>query len=369
MPRLLTNLKTYRRKLLLLVALLVFLLFIQAAFPGSKWLQSFYSGYIFRPYQVARNMLFGNVPVSVGDILYFIAAFVLIAVNIRWIYFLVRFRSHKHYLGASLLHTFSTLTVVYLLFFIGWGGNYYKPSLTSYWNLPPTDTNHRSIIAVYDRFLIGRLNALSARYEDLSFRQVDKRAERYFQQLTDRRTRHSGLRVKPSIYGYFMQYLGIQGYYNPFTGEAQVNKFLPSYMLPFVVCHEMAHQSGIGAEDDANLLSYALCVSSGDKDFEYSAYFNLWLYTHNRMRRQDSVGAAHLFSTLNPISHSQVDTLRAIRRRYRSSLSEVSTAIYDEYLKLHNQAGGVDSYYGVVLSAWKWELQRRKEAHTSLDIP
>ncbi len=359
----------YKRKLLLLGLLLIAFLLIQLAFPGSRWLQEGYGNYVFRPYQVLRNMVFGKVPVSVGDILYFAGVLALIAVTIRWIYFAVRFRSHKHYLGASLLHTLSTFTVIYLLFFIGWGGNYYKPPLTDYWKLAPADTAHTKIIATYDHFLIGQLNALAPHYEDVPFRQVDRRAERYYQRLTDRHTRHSGLRAKPSIYGYFMQYLGIQGYYNPFTGEAQVNRFLPSYMLPFVVCHEMAHQSGIGAEDDANLLSYALCVTSGDKDFAYSAYFNIWLYTHNRMRGEDSVQAANLLATLNPVSQSQLDTLRAIRRRYRSGLNNVSTAIYDEYLKLHNQAGGIDSYYGVVMSAWRWEVQRRKIVVTALNIP
>lgn len=359
----------YKRKLLLLSILLVTLFAIQLAFPGSKWLQEVYGSYIFRPYQVLRNLLFGRVPVSVGDLLYFIGALALIAVNIRWVYFLIRWRSHKHYLGASLVHTLSTFTVIYLLFFIGWGGNYYKPALPDYWKLAPADTNHALVIAAYDQYLISRLNALAPQYRDVPFREVDKRAEHYYQRFTDRHTRRSGLRAKPSLYGYFMQYLGIQGYYNPFTGEAQVNRFLPSYMLPFVVCHEMAHQSGIGAEDDANLLSYALCVTSGDKDFTYSAYFNIWLYTHNRMRGEDSTKAAALMETLNPVSHSQLDTLRAIRRRYRSGLDEVSTAIYDEYLKMHNQAGGIDSYYGVVLSAWRWEVQRRKVADTSLNIP
>jgi hypothetical protein len=359
----------YKRKLLILSLVLLLLIVIQGVFPGSRLLQADYGNYIFRPYQALRNLLFGQIPLSIGDILYFIAVLVLIAVHIRWAYFLIRFRSHKQFLWSSLLNTVIAFGLIYLLFFIGWGGNYYKPALVQYWNLNTLMADKDSTLVTYDRFLIKQLNILSLHYEDVPFKKVDQRAQDYYKLYTSTRTRLCGLRVKPSIYGYFMQYLGIQGYYNPFTGEAQVNRFLPSFMLPFVVCHEMAHQSGIGAEDDANLLSYALCITSNDKDFAYSGYFNIWMYTHNRVRQMDSLKAKDLLATLNPVSKSQLDTLRAIRRRYRSTLNEFSSTVYDEYLKLHNQSGGIDSYYGVVLAAWSWEEQRRYKAITKLIIP
>lgn len=359
----------YKRKLIVLLLLLLAFIVLQLIFPGSKALQSAYGNYFFQPYQALRKFIFGGIPISVGDILYFAGALLLIALHIKWIYFIVRFRSHKEYLAHSLLNTINTLAILYLLFFIGWGGNYYKPALVRYWNLNPAATNNDSALLSYDQYLISRLNALAPHYEDVPFKKVNTRAQDYYKLYTDNHSRLRGLSAKPSIYGYFMQYLGIQGYYNPFTGEAQVNRFLPSYMLPFVVCHEMAHQSGIGAEDDANLLSYALCVSSNDKDFAYSGYFNIWLYTHNRLRLTDSAKAAGLFATLNPLSHSHVDTLRAIRRRYRSKVNEYSSAVYDEYLKLHNQVDGIDSYYGVVLSAWAWEEQRRFRMGMKMVIP
>lgn len=359
----------YKKKLVLSFLLIAALLVVQLIFPHYLWMQAGYAKYVFRPYQSARNMLFGYVPFSLGDLLYFAGALVLIALFIRWFYFFIRFRTHKNYLVASLINTLNTFSIIYLLFFIGWGGNYYRQSLTKYWALGTADSNQKMSIATFDDFLIERLNDLAPNYTAVPFPQVNQRAIAYYNQLTDRQTRHTGLKAKPSIYGYFMQYLAIQGYYNPFTGEAQVNRFLPSYMLPFVVCHEMAHQSGIAAEDDANLMSYALCISSGDKDFSYSAYLNIWLYTHSRMRLEDTGAANQLLTKLNPVSQLQVDTLRAIRRRYRSNLSVVSMAMYDEYLKLHDQRGGVDSYYGVVMSAWKWELKRRQMKIETLAIP
>jgi hypothetical protein len=210
----------------------------------------------------------------------------------------------------------------------------------------------------YDTFLIHRLNVLAPMYAAVPFDEVGARAKRYYKTCTNSRTRLLGLKAKSSLYGFFMQYLGIQGYYNPFTGEAQVNRFLPSFMLPFVVCHEMAHQSGIAAEDDANLLAYTLCAVSPDKDFSYSGYFNLWLYTQSRLKRMDSVLANGLLAQLNPVSTGHLDTLRAIRRKYRSGISDYSGVLYDSYLRMHHQKDGINSYNNVAFTAWAWELRR-----------
>src|SRR5690606_3819350 len=141
-----------------------------------------------------------------------------------------------------------------------------------------------------------------------------------------------------------MQHLGIQGYYNPWTGEAQVNRYLPSFMLPFVICHEMAHQAGIAAEDDANLLSYVVSTIAEDSLFRYSAYFNIWLYTHARLKRFDPEKASLLKENLNPKTLAHIDTLRKIRRQYNSDISLYSGTIYDGYLKLHHQKDGIESY-------------------------
>lgn len=359
----------YKRKLIITGTLLVLTAVIQYFMPLNDQLVDFYNDYIFQPFQWLRNLIFGHIPFSIGDLLYIAAALIIITVIIRWGYFIARFRSHKKFMGQSLLNVCWVLMVVYILFFIGWGGNYNKASLVSYWKLNAGASDHDSVLINYERFLIGKLNELAPQYRDERFRSINKRAHAYFTDYTDGRAKVNGLKVKPSFFGYFMQYLGIQGYYNPFTGEAQVNRFLPSFMLPFVTCHEMAHQYGIAAEDDANLLAYALCISSHDKDFSYSGYFNIFLYTHSRLRFADSAQASTLLLTLNDISHSQLDTLRAIRRRYRSEVSVYSSALYDRYLKLNNQTNGIDSYFGVVLSSWAWEEQRKVQPLGKLRIP
>lgn len=319
-----------------------------------------YSEYIFRPWQTLRNRTIGALPFSVGDILYLLGALAIIIAVARWISFAVRFRTHRAFLGASLLNTLNILVVVYLFFFVGWGGNYYKPKLDAFWALQDRPSESDTVLVRYDRYLIAQLNALAPNYRSTNFRDAEMYAEECYKRYTDSRTKLHGLNTKASAFGYFMQYLGVQGYYNPWTGEAQVNRYLPPFMLPFVVCHEMAHQSGIAAEDDANLLAYALCTTAPDRTFSYSGYFNLWLYTHGRVRATDSLLAKDLETTINPLTIAQRDTLRAIRKKYRSEAGKWTSSFYDGYLRLHNQKDGIDSYNGVALTAWAFEQKRRK---------
>lgn len=358
----------YRRKGIYITILAVLVGFIQFVFPYHLALASAYNSYVFRPFQTLRNTIFGALPFSVGDFFYLILFLVVLAVMIRWIYLMIRIRSYGHELVHSLLNTIITITTFYLLFFIGWGGNYYKSTLSTYWGLRTPKIATTADLVRYDSFLIRRLNALAPHYKGLSFYESDTLAKHFYRVLTDAKTRPHGLRAKASLYGYFMQYLGIQGYYNPFTGEAQVNGALPQFMLPFVICHEMAHQCGIAAEDDANLLSYAICTVASDSAFAYSGYFNLWLYTQSRLKHLDSVLAKHLMVSLNPLSLAQLDTLRAIRRKYRNGLSDYSGALYDSYLRMHHQQEGLASYDKVAFSAWAWE-QRRAGGLVSISIP
>jgi hypothetical protein len=350
----------YKKKLIVIMVLVVVLTIIQYALPAHSKVVSFYNQYVFHPFQSVRNIIFSVVPFSVGDVIYVLGGIGLAYVLVKWIYYGWRFRTHRHELGNSMLQAVIVLGIVYIVFILGYGGNYYKPSLTSYWKLDKSEWRKEGTLEEFDRYLIAQLNDYAPGYREASFRDIDKSARQYYRDYTDSRTRNYGVKAKASVFGYFMQHFGVQGYYNPWTGEAQVNRFLPAFMLPFVVCHEMAHQSGIAAEDDANLLSYAVGTLAPDSVFRYSAYFNLWLYAHARLRMHDTAKARVLRATLNPVTLAHLDTLKKIRQRYDSDISNYSGALYDGYLKLHHQKDGIESYNKVAITAWAWEQQRRK---------
>lgn len=358
-----------KKKLIALIVIAVLVMAIQVVLPRNPSWTIIYADYIFVPYQSFRNAIFGWSQLSFGDLLYCLGGIVLIALLVKWVYYIVTIRRNARYLGQSLLNTLLFVSGIYLLFLLSWGGNYYKPSLTAYWGMDKNKWNDSITELQYDSFLINKLNTYAALYKPVKFKQVRKDAMKLYKTQTDCKARLQGLNIKPSIYGYFMQNLGIQGYYNPITGEAQVNRFLPAYMLPFVVIHEIAHQAGIAAEDDANLLAYTIGVRSDNPSFRYSSYLNMYLYNHYRVHKRDSVLAADIKTMLNPLTIQHIDTLKQIRERYRSEFSSYSTDLYDFYLKALQQEDGIGSYNEVVITGWTWESTDSVKQRNKLRIP
>lgn len=327
-----------------------------------------YSKYVFVPFQYVRNLVFSAARYSVGDIAYVLGGLLLLIMAFRIIVLLFRFKRRKHALISSLLYFLIVIVIAYLWLLLGWGGNYYKAPLSDAWQLEKKQWRQETTVASFDSFLVHKLNDYVAGYRPVPLKQTDDKAWSYYEMYVNKDARLQGVNTKPSLYGSLMMRMGIQGYYNPFTGEAQVTPLLPSFMLPFVVCHEMAHQCGVAAEDDANLLSYALCTETYDSSFRYSAYFNVWLYTHSRLKKMDSIRANAIKALVNPVTLSHVDTLRALYRRYQSRLSNYSSTVYDSYLKFNNQKEGLRSYNKVMITAWALE-QKRLTSGLQLFVP
>lgn len=351
--------------------MIIVLMIMQYALKGSYAIVSVYNSYVFFPYQFLRNLLFRFIPLSVGDILYAAAFLALIMLIIRWVYFLLRFNKYKHAVAESVIYFFIIFGSVYMYFLLAWGANYYKPSLSSFWHLarPASRVGDSSAIASFDIYLVNKLNSYAPHYHNESFEEIGNRSVEYYKKYTDYKTKLQGLKVKASLFGSLIQHLEIEGYYNPFTGESQVNEHLPLFIMPFVVCHEMAHQAGIAAEEDANLLAYAIGTSVDDSSFNYSSYLNIWFYAQSRLNRRNHTLAKKLESQLNTLTRAHIDTLAQIRRRYESEFSKYSSDLYDNYLRFHQQKDGIRSYGNVATSAWAWETRKRMVPDSLIAIP
>lgn len=343
-------------------------------------LVSSYDSFVYYPLQAGRNVIFGFIPFSIGDILYVVAGAWLLVTLVRWIYFLVKFRHYKFKLTASFFNVITAFVFVYLFFIIGWGANYYKQPLRQYWklandslvnSLPRGELRHRDSanLIAFNEILVNNLNNYAPHYHSLSFAEIDERTKIYYRLYTDSKVKNNGLQVKPGMFGYFMERIGVDGYYNPFTGESQVNTQLPSFVMPFVISHEQAHQAGIAAEEDANLMAYALGTISDDSTFGYSSYLNIWLYVNNRLYRRDSVLAKQFEARLNKLTLAHLDTLEQLSRKYQNEVARYSSEMYDSYLKMQQQKQGIRSYGNVAASAWLLEQKRKQTGKMMISVP
>lgn len=103
------------------------------------------------------------------------------------------------------------------------------------------------------------------------------------QNLSGSYPRAKGYQVTPKILAssVFMSQQYMQGYYFPFSMEANINGLMSIGNKPFTMCHELAHTRGYIYEDEANLIGFFACINSDDAFFKYSGYLSVLNYVNN----------------------------------------------------------------------------------------
>lgn len=97
----------------------------------------------------------------------------------------------------------------------------------------------------------------------------------------------SGYYPKPKeIYSSeFLSQQKMQGYYFPFSMEANYNGVMNITNKPSTMCHELAHVKGFIYEDEANLIGYLACINSDDPMFRYSGYLSVLNYIERDFKK------------------------------------------------------------------------------------
>ena len=103
------------------------------------------------------------------------------------------------------------------------------------------------------------------------------------EKLSDNYKRLGGYYVNPKAlyFSEFMCQQYMQGYYFPFSMEANYNDEMSIMNKPFTMCHELAHTHGYIYEDEANYLAFLACIGSDDVVFQYSGYLGVLNYINN----------------------------------------------------------------------------------------
>lgn len=112
---------------------------------------------------------------------------------------------------------------------------------------------------------------------------MNKEAKESMQALGGRFPKLSGFYVTPKklLFSKFISQQYMQGYYFPFSMEANYNSIMYVTNKPFTMCHELAHTKSYIFEDEANFLAYLACVESDDTFFKYSGYLGVLNYVNN----------------------------------------------------------------------------------------
>ena len=156
--------------------------------------------------------------------------------------------------------------------------------------------------------------------------------------------------------------MGITGVTFGITGEAAVNPQIPDVLLPFTMCHEMAHRMCIASERDANFAAFLACSVHPDVEFEYSAYFMAFRYCYNTLASVKTVAAQELAADLRDgigakLQKDLTDYSDFFQKNQDKTATDFANTANDTYLKTSGERAGIDSYGQVCDLLVNWHIQ------------
>jgi len=325
------------------------ILFVYFALRYFKLSQSGFYNKFYNLLAVFFRKLTGFIPFSVGDVFYTLLFFV----SLNYLRLFLKKKS-KYYV----LQLTGLISILYFCFYLFWGLNYARVPLYKTLNLNLADTNTQSLSLLTTQ-LINKANTLQLKLtkndtlkveSPYSKKEILLKSTFGYSKLADNYPifTYSNPSIKFSLYSTPLSYMGYAGYYNPFTGEAQVNGNIVKSYIPFTASHEVAHQLGFAPEQEANFVGYLACINSDDAFVQYSGYLVALSYTLSDLRRNDMQLYKKQVATINKgILKNYAENYR-FWKAHRNPTTPLFESIYDHFLKANKQTDGIKSYSGIV---------------------
>ncbi len=336
-----------RTKLILAALLPIQLLLLQVLRFFPAFIEKYYSNGLFPLLSKIARYLFGWIPFSMGDIFYLLIAILAI----RWVYKnLWRIRTDLMMFSVDIA---ATLSIVYFTFNILWGFNYYRVPLHQSLGLKTNYTTEQLISTT--KRLIEKSNEMHRQlgYADsvkielpYTHKEIFDSSINGYQNLSKIHPSlsYSPISLKKSTWSLLLTYMGYSGYYNPFSGEAQVNDKIKTYTFSVVSCHEQAHQLGYAAENEANFIAALATINNDDPYIQYTGYIFSLRYCVNEIARRDIDTYHELLETINPGILKSYKEMRDFWKSYKNPFEVISKAFWNQFLKANNQSKGINSY-------------------------
>ncbi|MES3016957.1 MAG: DUF3810 domain-containing protein [Bacteroidota bacterium] len=336
-----------RSTLLAIACMLVVIILIFSLKSYPDFIEQYYSNGLYVLIRTGFQFLFNHVPFSVGDVFYIIIVVLLFIGVFQIIRLLIRKQLNEA--GLLLLRLVLKTEIAIAAFYILWALNYFRQPASERLELQNYEYDVAQLVTVTS-ILIDSANVsrsyLQSSDFDISRQEISEAARTSILSLSSFDPPMVAIKPMPkvSLLSPLLNYLGTAGYYNPFTGEAQYNSLMPVYTQPFVACHEMAHQMGFGAEDEANFAGFIAGKSSNNKLLKYSAYYLAAQEFMNEVWRTDSTAFKKMREKISPAVIEDLENERQYWIQYQGSAARLSSVFYDNYLKANKQPGGLTTY-------------------------
>ncbi len=326
--------------------LLIRVISVFTSFPDNLFpdIQSFFS-----------RILFGicnKIPFSLGDVFYSALGLFIILLLIC-IFFVTR-KKNWNVLRKMTAGLIGFLVVFYWIFHLVWGFNYYKKPIKDDYNIQNISLGELKNLAEMYFNRSVELRKLVSEDEKGVFKiklgnkeliqEIQNSAEIVKSKYPEIRFINSTPpNLKKSLYSTPFSYMGVAGYYVPFTTEAQYNSNMPDTKLLFTQLHETAHQWGFAPENEANFVGFLLGKESGHTDLNYASNYRAMRSILNRILLEDPVYVQIMLIRYSDGMKRDRKYEREINEKYEGKSEDAFSLMNEAFLRINNQEG-LESY-------------------------
>ena len=334
------------------ILLLLFILSICIHFyaQNASRVEKHYSRVVYPLISAFLRKISGWVPFSIGDIFYFICFYWLLWVVVKFCKELIIIKSGSVDFKQRIFSTTVIIFSAYIIFNLLWGINYNRQGIASQLNIKSGEYDSIELYKI-NLLLLEKVNSTKDSVIKKKLKIADNTmlfniAKKAYQSAAEQNgfMKYENASIKSSLWGWLGNYLGYSGYYNPFTGEAQVNTTVPVFLRPYIACHEIAHQLGYAKENEANFVGYLAAKKSDNELLQYSAYLDLFMYANRTLYILDSASSIRLRKQLSLPVKKDIKVWRDFIKYHENFLEPVITKLYGVFLKNNSQPMGIMTY-------------------------
>lgn len=300
---------------------------------------------LFEVQKEIHTKIFSLFPFSFGD-----TAYILLGI---YILILMSGLSKPKKRKKSLLKFLITLNIFYFMYQIFWGMLYFQEPIIN--KLPEKQITTEELkqlslkyleLCKKERertkentqgvFIIEDINALKLEIIELQ-KSLPKN-------IIDKKAIQSQS-IKNSLYSPIMNYAGILGYYNPFSGEAQICSTQPDTYIPFTIAHEMAHQRGYAREQEAHFIAFLTGKEAKSASLRYSTYYFILKSLLKTLYDEHTDFVESVLESYSPAMKRDQAYELEFNAKYGGKAEDLFRKANDIFLKTNQQEGVITYSY------------------------
>ena len=328
------------------------LLFVALISRFPSFVEKYYSNGVYPFISSIFRKVLGWVPFSMGDVYYFVLGVFLIVSIYRFFKSGFKNKRERFYkFGAY-------ISVFYFLFNVFWGLNYYKDSLFNTLELEQKEYSLNDLLLLTDDLLeltkkahlkLTKNDTLKIQLQD-SEEAIIQQVQTGYDQLSTKfpRFKYQHKSIKKSLFSLPLTYMGFSGYFNPISGEAQVDYLVPKINLPMISSHEVAHQLGYASESEANFVGFLAATHHTNDQFKFSGFSAALRYSIMAVYGRDSIKGKQIIDSLPKGIVKTFKETQDFWRSYQNRAEPFFKLFYDNYLKANQQKEGMKGYSKMV---------------------